>query len=122
MLVRSYSRISGSSSLESVTGMVGVALADQVAQARLVRAVGVGVDEADGDRIDARRPARARRRARAAASSSARSIAPAVVDALVDLEAQPPRHQRRRLAPADVVEHRHAQAPDLQHVAKAVAS
>ena len=43
-----------------------------------------------------------------------------VIDALLDLESQPARHQRRRLAPADVVENRHAQTADLEHVAKAL--
>src|SRR5438876_9468858 len=43
-----------------------------------------------------------------------------VIDPLLDLESEPPGNQRRRFAPANVVEDGHPQTADLEHVAKAL--
>ena len=96
-----------------------VAGTDQLPDAALVGAVGIGVEQADGDRLDAGRQQRVD--GAAGRRLVQRPLDPApVVDPLRHLDAMRPVDQRRRLLPVEVVEHRHAQAPDLQHVAEAL--
>ena len=58
--------------------------------------------------------------ARTSSSSSGRSTSPVGAHALVQLEAQAALDERRRLRPEEVVEVRHAHAPQLEHVAEAL--
>ena len=97
---------------------VGVAGADEIPDAHLVGAVRVGVDEADGDRIDAGGEKLVDRASRCRLVQRALDLALGI-DPLGDLEPQPPRDERRRLLPSDVVECRHPEASDLEHVPEA---
>ena len=75
-MLRSYSRKTGSTSLDSETSAPGSLLGEDRGDAALVRRVGVAVQQHDGDRADARAPASARAAACTAASSSGSSSRP----------------------------------------------
>ena len=84
----------------------------------LVRIVGVGVDEADGDGFHAlRQEGRCRLANRRLIQR--RDDAAVGSDALRRLQPPAPRHQRLRLAPGQVEHAGRANAADLQHVAEA---
>ena len=80
--------------------------------------IAVGVEQADGDRLDTGLAQPRRDRAhlvrRRADGSPSRRRQP-----LAHLEAQAPRHERRRACARTVVHVRDAQAPQLEHVAEA---
>ena len=88
---------------------------DQIPNQRLVGAVRIGVDEADGVRIGAGREKPVDSACRRFLVEGALDFALGV-DPLGDFESQPARDQRRRLLPSDVVERRHSEAADLEHV------
>ena len=54
---RSYSRTTGSTSVEAVTAMPGRRLAQDLGDPPLVRGIGEGMQQADRDRLDAERAA-----------------------------------------------------------------
>ena len=86
---------------------------------QLVRGVGERVDEADGDGLDLLGKQRIDLGFGIGGLQRALDVALGV-DALVHHAAQIALDQRRRLFPGDVVEARHAQRADLQHVAEAL--
>ena len=96
-----------------------VARTNQVAKAQFVRAVSVRIDQADRNGVDLRREDLTDDRVRAGFVQRMLDAAP-VIDPLLDLESEPPGNQRRRFAPANVVEDGHPQTADLEHVAKAL--
>ena len=96
-----------------------VACTNQVTDTQFVRAVGVRIDEANRNSVDLRGNDLIDDCVRAGFVQRAFDAAQ-VTDALVDFESEPAGHQRRWFAPADVVENRHAQTADLEHVAKAL--
>ena len=116
--LRSYSRISGATSQESEIARPGNRLRSQAPRLPLVRRVREGVEEADGDRLDAR-PARSRRDLLELRLVERREHLAAAVQALVDLEPERARHERlgqRDEEVVDVVAHLLAH---LEHVAEA---
>ena len=84
-----------------------------------MRAVGIRIDQADRNGVDLRREDLIDDCVRAGFVQRMLDAAQ-VIDALLDLESEPPRNQRRRFAPANVVEDGHPQAANLEHVAKAL--
>jgi hypothetical protein len=96
VLMRSYSRICGATSLEIETLTPGRRSANQARDLLVVR-VGEGVQEADGDRLDAVRLEVGDERFEL---GDVEGATPALgVEALVHLEAQRPRDERLRQAP-----------------------
>ena len=91
---------------------------EELAHRELVLGVGVAVEEADRHRLAAERLQPVDRVAGARPVERLSHLA-ARTDALVDLEPALASDQRLGLAPRDVVEHRQAHAPDLEHVAEA---
>ena len=98
---------------------VGRALADHRAHLRLVGRVGVGVQEADRDRLHALGEQPVDGGGRAVPVQRRHHLA-AVVHALPDLAPPPAGHQRRRALEVEVVEPREAQPADLEQVAEAL--
>ena len=118
MLVRSYSRHSRVTSEEAVTATPGSSVAQPLAERLLVLGMGVGVQQADRDGLDAVALAGRRRPARGPSRSSGTSTRAVAVDALAHLEAMAPRHERRGLARDEVVHVGTVAAADLEHVAE----
>ena len=116
MLVRSNSRISGSTSHESETCLPGKR-ARRTARLPLVRVVAVRVQEAHRDRVDVRGFDLAERRLERRRIERGQHAA-ALVDPLVDREAQRALDQRFGLLPAHVVRERDADAAQFEHVAE----
>jgi hypothetical protein len=83
-----------------------------------VRGIRIAVDEADRDHLHAR-PHETLGRPHDAGLVQGSHDAAIGGDALVDLEPQPPRHQRARLLPGEVVKVGRPHPADLQHVAEA---
>src|SRR5205814_133667 len=81
--------------------------------AQFVRAAGVRIDQADRNGVDLRREDPIDDRVRTVFVQRALDAA-TVIDPLLDFESEPPGNQRRRLAPANVVEDGHAQTADLE--------
>ncbi len=96
----------------------GQELEEAIARGALVLGVGVGVQEADGDRLDALRAAGVGDGVELGELERDEDAAVAV-DPLAHLEAQPPRHERLRLAADEVVHVGPVSAADLEHVAEA---
>ena len=117
--VRSYSRASGHASLDSVTLTRGQASREDLADPRLVRGIGIGVDQRHRHRLDVEL-------GEALGDAAHRGFVQrpphgAVhVHALGHREAQLARHQRPRLDDVDVVLVEAALVRDLDHVAEAV--
>ena len=100
------------------TAQPGARSLHQRLQGALVRRVGEGVDEADGDGVDAFGEQAVHRGARVVCVE--RLLHPARrVDPLVDHGAEVALDQRRRLLPREVVEPGHPQVADLEYVAEA---
>ena len=97
---------------------VGQELEEAIARGALVLGVGVGVQEADGDRLDALRAAGVGDGVELGELEWNEDVAVAV-DTLAHLEAQPPRHERLGLAADEVVHVGPVPAADLEHVAEA---
>ena len=95
----------------------GQHLAQHLAGAPLMVGVGVGVQIADRDRLDARAADALRRGPHVCFVEGAQLLA-ARSGPLVDLEAKLPRHERRRALVERLVEVRHPHPPQLQHVAE----
>ena len=92
---------------------------DRLLQHRLVHRIGERVDQAHRDRLDLLGQQRVD--GAFGVGGVERTLdAATVVDALVDHLAQIALDQRRRLGPGEVVELRHPQGADLQHVAEAL--
>ena len=117
--VRSYSLISGSTSNEMLSGRSGRLARDDLLEHQLVRRIGEGVEQADRDRLDLLGQQRIDGALGVGRIERALDLA-AMVDALVDHLAQVALDQRRRLGPGEVVEPRHPQRADFQHVAEAL--
>ena len=83
----------------------------------LVRRIGVAVQQADRDAGDVLRAQHGDHRIQAGRiqRNRHRSVRAHLFD---HFQAQPTFHQRARLGPADVVQHRHAQVADFQDIAK----
>ena len=116
--LRSYSLMSGSTSALMQRVVAGAMPGDDLLDPLLVRRVEVGVQQADRDRLDPfgdEKPGGA-----LDAGLVERRVDLALgVDPLVDLDPPAPLDQGRRLGPAHVVEPRHAQIADFEHVAEA---
>ena len=97
---------------------VGQELEEAIARGALVLGVGVGVQEADGDRLDALRAAGLGDGVELGELEWDEDVAVAV-DTLAHLEAQPSRHERLGLAADEVVHVGPVSAADLEHVAEA---
>ena len=97
---------------------VGQELEEAIARGALVLGVGVGVQEADGDRLDALCAAGLGDGVELGELEWDEDVAVAV-DTLVHLEAQPSRHERLGLAADEVVHVGPVAAADLEHVAEA---
>ena len=97
---------------------LGEALAQDRLDALLVRGIAVAVDQADGDRLDARghELLAGRNHARLVQRLDHAAVGR---DALDDLQPMPARHQGLGLVPGEIEHVGHADAPDLQHVAEA---
>ena len=93
MTARGYSRSSATTSEESDTNRFGKFALDQRARRLLVRRIGVGVQEADRDRLDAVIDQLAHRRAHLVGIER-RDDAPVAVHPLADLQPVAARHQR----------------------------
>ena len=117
--VRSYSLISGSTSNEMLQRQVRRLARDDVLDHHLVRRVGERVDQAHRDRLDLLGEQRIDGALGVGRIERALDVA-AMVDALVHHLAQIALDQRRGLGPGEVVELRHPQRADLQHVAEAL--
>ena len=116
---RSYSRISGETSLDSVIGTPGQMFGQDLAGAAFMRRVGEAVQETDRDRLDPLGHEALGERGHARFVE--RRQHPALrVDALAHREAQPARHQGRRQVDVDVVLLEAVLVPDLDRVAKAL--
>ena len=96
----------------------GQEVEEAIARGALVLGVGVGVQEADGDRLDALRAAGVGDGVELGELERDEDVAVAV-DALAHLEAQPSRHERLGLAADEVVHVGPVSAADLEHVAEA---
>ena len=119
-MLRSYSRNTGSTSLESETSAAGCSSREDLGGAALVRGVGVAVQEHDGDRGDALGGDRARGGAHRRLVERLELVA-VVVDAPGDLEDLLGRHRPLRLDPGEQAGRaRDVLAADLQHVLKPV--
>ena len=97
---------------------VGQELEEAIAHGPLVLGVRVGVQEADGDRLDALRVACVCDGVELGELERNEDVAVAV-DTFAHLEAQPPRHERLGLAADKVVHIGPVSAADLEHVAEA---
>jgi hypothetical protein len=93
----------------------GQRLAGQGGQCDLVRGIDVGVDQADGQRVEAL-VGQAGQHSLGLGLVQLSADRPVGVDALVDLDPEPPRHQGRRPPPGEVVHRRARFAPDVQLV------
>ena len=100
-------------------GQVGRQSPDDLLEQPLVRRVGVGVEQADGDRLDAL-VEQAAHRALGVSGLQRLADVSSGVDPLVHRDPQMARHQDRRLLPGHVVEPRHPKRADLEHVAEAL--
>ena len=95
----------------------GKHLAQQLAGALLVGGVGIGVQVADCDRLDAGAPDALRRGAHGRLVEGAEHLA-ARSGPLADLESKLARHERRRALVERLVEVRHPHPPEFQYVAE----
>ena len=96
---------------------VGMFSPDQAGQSFLVLRIGVGVDQADGQRLDAGGADLVDHLLGLPAIQGMNDRAPRV-HPFGDFPAQAPRDQVGRLVPVPVVELGHSDAPQLQHVPK----
>ena len=103
-----------------MTNMLGMALAQDLLGARLVRAVGVAVDEHDGDRFDAERLELVARARRDPPRRAAISTSPSARTRSLHLEAQRPLDQRLVLLEIQIVGVGPVDAADLVDVAEAL--
>ena len=102
-----------------LSGRCGALRDDDVLDHHLVRRIGERVDQADGDRLDLFGEQRIDRALGIGRIERTLDLA-AMIDALVHHLAQIALDQRRGLGPGEVVELRHPQGADFQHVAEAL--
>ena len=120
MLVRSYSRHSRRDLVRGDGRDLRPELADAREHRLLVRRVGVGVEEADRDRLDALGAEVVEDLGQAARGRAARRSAPVVRQAARHLAPQVARHERRRLYVVEVEVVGPVAARDLERVAEAL--